>query len=441
MMKKKGWFVFLGVTIFFLTAGNVAAAGNTDSTIVSPKAQMAATAPLRLSAEVPQEMRKVRFIWDPVPDAVSYQLVILKEAEASPANIVLTRDKIFTNGYEFDTSMIGKEKYGYYWSVCGIDHDGKAVGGFSKPQPVVSDGAINTDAPMPTTEFDKMAYAPLYPVYSWIPYAGAFSYEVQVWKKARAGGSSRLIRDINGEGSNIYDDAGYTDPGVYWWQVRALNGVGSPLSKWSETREFSVVSPVKVAALGDSVTHGGGAISTPPGYLMYDWESYSAVPIKNMGFSGNTVEDMLSRFDTDVLAFSPKILVIMGGVNNFRAGDSAAHIIHVLAQIRDKCREHAIMPVFVTATPINPDYMDKAYGVDPPVDGWLRQQQRLNAWIVKQIYAVDVTPGITDENGWLRDGWTSDGLHPDMEGKKYIGETISSYLLKHFPELRVSGNK
>jgi hypothetical protein len=34
--------------------------------------------------------------------------------------------------------------------------------------------------------------------------------------------------------------------------------------------------------------------------------------------------------------------------------------------------------------------------------------------------------------GNLRDTYTTDGLHPDYYGKKYIGEQVGRYLKAHF---------
>lgn len=67
-----------------------------------------------------------------------------------------------------------------------------------------------------------------------------------------------------------------------------------------------------MAALGDSITHGGGAVSTPPSATLYNWETYANLPVLNIGFSGNLTSNMLNRFDNDVLSFNPKILVVMG---------------------------------------------------------------------------------------------------------------------------------
>ena len=95
----------------------------------------------------------------------------------------------------------------------------------------------------------------------------------------------------------------------------------------------------------------------------------------------------------------------------------------------------------MTAAPINPDLMAGAYGMETPTPGWRKQQLLLNDWIMRQLYAVDVTSEITDEDGWLRADRTTDGLHPDMEGKKYIGETIGQYLVRNFSQFIDAGKK
>ena len=148
---------------------------------------------------------------------------------------------------------------------------------------------------------------------------------------------------------------------------------------------------------------------------------------------GDTVAAMAARFDSDVLPFKPKILVIMGGVNDFRSGGRAEEIIPYLRQIGDKCRAHGIIPVYATATPINPHFIANWHYITAPAADWKNEQVKLNQWIMQQQYAVDVASGMTDCYGLLMDEATTDGLHPDVLGKKMIGEAISNYLLKTFP--------
>ena len=43
--------------------------------------------------------------------------------------------------------------------------------------------------------------------------------------------------------------------------------------------------------------------------------------------------------------------------------------------------------------------------------------------------------GLMDEQGYLADNMTTDGLHPDFEGKKHIGELVGDYLRANFPDI------
>lgn len=376
----------------------------------------------------------VRLKWQEVPSAVSYQVVILKSAQDTEANIVMAQDQIFTNGVDINLSRFGRDAGNFYWKVCPLDYNGKPVGNghFSKPQPITSGSTLEPKAPQPTTQYDRMDYMPVYPVYSWIPYDDAKHHEVQVYRVTDNG--DNLVRTLNADQYDIYEDGGYTTAGKYYWRVRAVDASGSPISDWSEKSYFEVkAQATPVAALGDSITHGGGAMSVPPGYLMYDWESYSEVPVKNIGVSGNTTADMLNRFERDVLPFSPKVLVIMGGVNDYRGTVDGWTAVQNLKAIRDKCDAYGITPVFLTVTPINPTLMIKRAHIEQPPFDWIVHQRYINDWIMKQRYHVDIASALADSTGWLRSNYTTDGLHPDYFGKKYIGEQVGRFLTKTFP--------
>lgn len=384
-----------------------------------------------------QQITKVRLTWPLVPGAVMYQLVITKGKSASPDAVVTIKDKIFINGYELDTSVFNVVEDNLYWKVQGLDEDGQPLADFTEPKSLLT-GTINPKAPLTTTEFDKMDYTPLYPVYSWIPYLYASEYEIQVFydDDNNPKTQDQLIKTDWVTGANTYDyydNTSYAKAGTYWWRVRAKDAATNPISDWSERSYFSVAKDAQVAALGDSITHGGGAVSTPPGYKLYDWETYAGLPVLNMGFSGNTIEAMNNRFERDVLPFKPKILVIMGGINNIRAGDSAQQVIQGLSVLQYKCIINHITPVFVTVAPINPVDMKKVAGLIAAA-GWKAQQEKINDWVASQPYYVDVTPRLTDWRGWLSSSLTTDGLHPDMQGKRIIGQTIGGYLKEKFAD-------
>lgn len=376
---------------------------------------------------------KVRINWEPIAGAVSYRLEIMKSDNSSAQNRVKAINRVPVNGYELDTSAL-PEANKYYWRVAALGYNGNVLGQYSELKPLAKE-EINPTAPRVTTQFRDMAYSPLYPVYSWIPVLDSSGYDVRISREdPKSPGQYKVIRELFTTSNVLYEYGGYTWPGHYRWQVRSHNKQGKPNTEWSEPDYFTVEKRVRVAALGDSITHGGGVCNTPPGYLMYTWETYSKVPIKNLGCSGDTVQAMAERFDRDVVSFNPGILVIMGGVNNFRAGESAWDTIDAMEKILAECQSHNIIPVFATATPINPDLMAQVDTIETPAYDWQLQQSLLNQWIVQQPYHVDVNYNLTDEEGYLKATLTTDGLHPDREGKRIIGEAIGNYLLTTFPD-------
>ena len=375
--------------------------------------------------------KKLRFTWQPVADAVRYEFVV-EEGTGEKAKTVYRDTHVFNNGVEIALAGRGWLDANHYWRVRALDYDGAVRSAFTPPA-AVELGEKDPTSPLPTSEFDRMDYVPLYPTYSWVAVPGAVEYEVSVWKRGKAEPS--LLHMLYATDLTCYDSHGFTTPGSYYWKVRALDASHQPLSGWSENVPFEVTAPVTVAALGDSITHGGGAVINGPDRVLYDWESYAAFPIKNLGYSGDTVEAMEARFERDVLPFHPRILVIMGGVNNYRVGGKAANIIAVLARIRDKCTANGITPVFATVTSLNPAKIAKLqYAQTPPAD-WSDEQALLNRWILSQPYCVDVTTVLSDGDGQLEDIYTTDGLHPDSAAKRFIGETISNYLRARFPQI------
>ena len=282
-------------------------------------------------------------------------------------------------------------------------------------------------APSPSTEFEYMDYCPLYPTYSWLPIANTKFYQVQVVRQV--GDEEVVVRDLTNTEAldRVTDYIPFNEAGDYYWQVRVIDNNKNPLSPWSVKKYFKVTMPVEFAAFGDSITHGGASF-IPAGQLSCQWETFCDVPIKNLGRSGDTSAMMLERFDRDVLPFKPKVLVIMGGVNDIREGAKAENVIKNLAAIRQKCIENNITPVFIAITSMNPKII-KAYLTD---GDWQSERNKLNQWINSNSYCLDFNTKLNDEQDYLKVEYTPDGLHPNLRGKKIIGEIIGSYLQEMF---------
>ncbi len=82
----------------------------------------------------------------------------------------------------------------------------------------------------------------------------------------------------------------------------------------------------KIVCLGDSITQGGEA---PGGYVWlvrkYLSTLYPGVEVINSGISGHKSNDMLARFDRDVLAYHPDMVTISVGVNDVWHGFYEGH--------------------------------------------------------------------------------------------------------------------
>lgn len=407
-----------------------------------------------------QSLKSVILNWQEIPDAAMYELVV---KNADTGEKIFSKYDVYAAGYQLDNSEADLRN-NLIWQVRGLNINKVPISDYSEPKAVkqgtdfgvgwqtVKDHSYDYSgfskmdeanyligknvsiSPLKlTTHFAEMAYMPVYPVYSWIPVKNTDHYNIDVFKVKDNNFSNiqKIASYTSPQNMDYYDDRAYTDKGLYFFNIQAYDKDNQKIAE-SENSYFTVQTDnVKVAALGDSITHGGGAVSTPPSSTLYNWETYAGLPVVNIGFSGNLTADMLKRFDRDVLAFKPKILVIMGGVNDIRTGVKADTVIGNLKAIKEKCRQNSIIPVFLTVTSVNPPKMKSVAKLDI-AGGWQKQRDSVNKWIKTQDYYVDVAENMTDERGFLADNLTTDGLHPDYEGKKHIGEAVGDYLRLNF---------
>ncbi|VBB08723.1 Hypothetical protein LUCI_4001 [Lucifera butyrica] len=377
--------------------------------------------------------------WTSVPGAVYYEIEFLSSLPENPNDInpsryqIASSREVFTNGYNADLSWYAGNKV--YWRVRALDYDGNPIGVYSDASPVYIDHTLpQTLKPVITTVFNQHGTAtPLYPVYSWIPVTGAVSYEVEVMDQPPENPNGtepsrhRIWSKENVTGFDCYDEEPRLTSGIYYWRVRGFDAQGNAVGIFSDAGRF-VVDLNKgnyAATLGDSITHGGGAISYSPANWEYDYQTYLAFPAVNLGRSGDTAEDMAKRFDRDVLPFKPRFLLILGGTNSLRGGVPAGEVIDELTLIRDKAFQHGIRPIFLTLPPINPAAIAKAFNEETAPD-WREEFDTVNAFIRRQRYYIDLDPYFCDAARELPDRYAIDGLHLDIEGKKLMAQIINA---------------
>ncbi|WP_378954595.1 GDSL-type esterase/lipase family protein [Pelosinus sp. sgz500959] len=385
---------------------------------------------------------KIQLLWENGVDAVTYELEIAttpikSKKSASNEQLIYRTTGLSTAGVELPLSLLeNKNLKKIYYRARPLDLDKNPVGEFSAPVPL-SKGVINPQKPTPTVFLKKNHLAPLYPVYGWIPVLEATRYEVEIMSRAPENpngvqASRYRIRSYMVEGGfDCYDTHPYVEPGTYYWRVRALDGDNEPIGTYSDAISFTVkTGNYKWAVFGDSITHGGGAISNPPSDERFEYVSYLPFPVKNLGKSGDTAEMLVERFDTEVLPFKPKYLFVLGGSNSIRGGVSGESVIESLQTIKEKCEDNQITPIFLTLPPINPERIQRVFG-QPTAENWQVELEKVNNFIRNQPNAIETYSLLVDQNGILPVEYAEDGLHPDISGKKIMAGSINAFLKNH----------
>ncbi|MCE5286790.1 MAG: GDSL-type esterase/lipase family protein [Pelosinus sp.] len=381
------------------------------------------------------QTNKLYLAWENSEDVVAYELEVMTNTyrpnQAVPSKDILYHTvDIFNPGIEIDLNQLTIQHLDKtYFRVRPLDLDKKPLAAFSDSQPL-SSGQLNPTKPQPTALFNENRPAPLYPTYSWIPVLGAKHYVVEVTKGAPENPngispSTKQVRSYTVDaGFDCYDTHAYTEDGTYYWRVLALNSYNYPIGTYSDAIPFHVAAKHYTwAVFGDSITHGGGAVSNPPSDIRFDYSSYLPYEIKNLGRSGDSVESMVDRFDSDVLPFQPTYLLILGGGNSIRGGAKAEDIIAQIQKLISKCEENNITPIFLTIPPINPERIERVFN-NPSIQDWQKETDLVNNFLKEQRYVVDINPLLSDNQGLLPPMYSQDGLHPDISGKKIMADAV-----------------
>ena len=174
-------------------------------------------------------------------------------------------------------------------------------------------------------------------------------------------------------------------------------------------------SRVEVVFLGDSITDSWsnerfGGFFPGKGYV-------------NRGISGQTTPQMLVRMKPDVLAFSPKVIVLLAGTNDI-AGNTGPQtdedIQRNMAAIAELATANGARMVLASVLPVS------AYHVTAgaPPQTVRRPPARintLNTWLKTYAAAhnhvyLDYFSATADDKGMLRAELSEDDLHPNAQG-------------------------
>ncbi len=168
----------------------------------------------------------------------------------------------------------------------------------------------------------------------------------------------------------------------------------------------------RVVFMGDSITDGWKLAEYFPGK-----------PYVNRGISGQTTQQMLVRMWPDVIRLKPAALIILAGTNDISRNTGPVTLQMItdgFQAMAELAKAHGIKVIFCSVMPVS-DYTPRPQTVRrPPAD-----ILKLNAWLKEYAAAngvgfADYYGATVDEKGFLKNGFSNDGLHPNAKGYELV---------------------
>lgn len=181
-------------------------------------------------------------------------------------------------------------------------------------------------------------------------------------------------------------------------------------------------APGRVVFLGDSITDGWKLENSFPGK-----------PYVNRGISGQTTAQMLVRMMPDVLAHSPAAFILLAGTNDIARNAGPQTLDMITANIQamsELARAHNVKVILCTVMPIS-DYTSRVQSQRrPPADilalnQWIKDYAARTGATIADYYAATA-----DERGFLKEGYSGDGLHPNPKGYELMAPVAQAAIDK-----------
>ena len=154
-----------------------------------------------------------------------------------------------------------------------------------------------------------------------------------------------------------------------------------------------------IVALGDSTTAGtpgfASPVEAPPDgrgnpesqYTYWMAQRHPEWQVLNRGVAGERADEILRRFDRDVLAHHPQFVIILAGVNDLYQGEPAARIIERLQRLYERAAEAKIPVVACTILPY--EQLDEARRARlTEINAWIRDYSAEHGQLFCDLFTV-----------------------------------------------------
>jgi len=180
-----------------------------------------------------------------------------------------------------------------------------------------------------------------------------------------------------------------------------------------------IVIPDNLLFVGDSITYN------------FDLEGcFKDMPVVNSGRNANQTTDILDNLKSRIYDYNPSKIFLLIGTNDIDQRKSTDEIFGKTKEIIKKIKENrSEAKIYIQSVyPVNES--DKYDGPKNRTNEKIEElNQRLEEYCKKEkIIFIDLYSELVDEDGQLKEEYTTDGLHISEEGYEIITEVLKEYL-------------
>lgn len=191
--------------------------------------------------------------------------------------------------------------------------------------------------------------------------------------------------------------------------------------------------PVRIVAMGDSTTAGTPAFKSPreappngsgdhtSQYAHWLMQAHPHWEVVNQGINAQRSDQIAARFEDDVIAKKPAVVVIIAGVNDVYQGRPAQHVIGQLQAMYQRAHDAGIRVVAGTIIPYDTATPDQNARMKE-INDWIRGRARA---MQPPVIVVDTRAAVAAADNPDKLASSPDTLHPDAAGYRRMAEAIA----------------
>ncbi len=184
---------------------------------------------------------------------------------------------------------------------------------------------------------------------------------------------------------------------------------------WANFQKYATANQTLMTANENRVVFMGNSITE--GWARSNPAFFEGRPYINRGISGQTTAQMVLRFQPDVIALKPKVVVLLAGTNDIAGNTGYTTFDQIVANISNMVAQAQANHIRVVLCSVLPAY-DYPWrpGLQPAAKIVALNQRLQQLAAERDCVYVDYFNAMADQRNGLRAGLGDDGVHPNAAG-------------------------